>query len=218
MRRIILFFTLCFITTFIFAQNIKGGLTLGFNASQVDGDEVFGYHKYGFNTGAFATIPVGHNFSVSIETLFNQKGAYQRPWITDSLSGQYKLILDYLDVPVLLQYTDKDIIKFGAGFSWGRLVTFKEWEHGNRINWINSNGPYKSSDFDIVVDVQFKLFRGFYYDFRYAYSLGKIRTRTFTNVTGTWTRKQYNNLITMRLVYVFKDSKTVRVKKDKDNK
>lgn len=209
---------MCFITTFIFAQNIKGGLTLGFNASQVDGDEVFGYHKYGFNTGAFATIPLAHNFSVSIETLFNQKGAYQRPWITDSLSGQYKLILDYLDVPVLLQYTDKDIIKFGAGFSWGRLVTFKEWEHGNRVNWANSNGPYKSSDFDIVVDFQFKLFRGFYYDFRYAYSLGKIRTRTFTNVTGTWTRKQYNNLVTMRLVYVFKDSKTVRVKKDKDNK
>lgn len=218
MRRIILFIVLCLLPTVIFAQSIKGGLALGFNASQVDGDEVFGYHKFGFNTGPFATIPLGKNFSATIETLYNQKGSYQRPQFADSLSGEYQLILNYLDVPVLFQYTDKDVVKFGAGFSWGRLVQFKEWQHGYRINWTNPYGPYKTSDFDFLIDVQFKLTRGFYFDFRYAYSVGKIRTREFHNITGTWTRNQYNNVVALRLVYLFKDSQTVKNKKDKGKK
>jgi len=201
----------------VMSQNIKGGLTVGFNASQVDGDEVFGWHKYGLNTGAFAAIPIGKNFSVSIETLYNQKGAYQRPRFDDSLSGEYKLILNYLDVPLLIHYTDKEVMKFGTGFSWGRLVAFKEWEHGNRVNWANPNGPYNKSDINFLADIQLKLARGIYFDFRYAYSLGKIRTRVFTNVTGTWTRKQYNNLWTIRMVYIFKDSQTARTKKNNDN-
>ncbi len=197
------------------AQNIKGGLIAGFNTTQVDGDEVYGYHKYGLNVGPLAIIPFGKKFSASIETIYNQKGSYQRPRFADSLSGEYKLILNYLEVPILFNYTDKDVIKFGAGFSWGRLVQFKEWQHGNRINWSTPYGPYKNSDVDVLLDVQFKLFTGIHFDLRYAYSVAKIRTREFEiNALGQkWTRKQFNNVVTFRLVYVFKDAPSPKAKK-----
>ena len=40
------------------AQVIKGALIAGFNMTQVDGDEVYGFKKIGFNVGAAAIIPV----------------------------------------------------------------------------------------------------------------------------------------------------------------
>lgn len=190
----------------------------GFNISQVDGDEVVGYHKFGVNAGAMAMIPVVKNFSFTIETIYNQKGSYQSPQYDDSLSYEYKVILNYLEVPVLLQYTDKDVIRFGTGFSWGRLVQFKEWEHGSRVNWANTYGPYKRNDVNFLVDVQFKATKGLYIDFRYAYSAGKIRTRIYKNIYGnTWTRKQFNNMISLRLVYIFKDKPIVKQGKTSGN-
>lgn len=205
---------LCVFHSIVFAQSIKGGLITGFNMTQVDGDEVYGYHKYGLNAGALAIVPVNDKFSFSLEILFNQKGSYQRPWqMYDSANGAYKLILDYLDVPVLFQFEDKKVIKFGAGFSWGRLVQFKEWEHEKRIEWDTPNGPYKKSDVDFIFDVQLRLVQGLSLDMRYAYSIGKIRTRTF--LSGE-TRKQFNNMITLRMIYVFRDKPLPKSKKDKD--
>ena len=199
---------------YIFSQNIKGGLALGLNATQVDGDEVFGFHKYGLNIGPFAIIPLGKNFSISLETIYNQKGSYQRPQYKDSLSnGEYRLKLNYVEVPVLFRYTDKDIFTFGTGLSWGRLVDFKEWEHGRAVNWDNPNGPYKRSDVNVLIDVQFKMTKGLNFNFRYAYSLAKLRTRTF--LTGE-VRNQFNNIITLRLVYIFKDSPMPKAEKKVD--
>ncbi len=219
MRKVIILIFILTTTSVCVAQSIKGGLAVGFNISQVDGDEVYGYHKYGINVGPMAIVPIGKSFSVSIETLYNQKGSFQSPRFNDSLNGAYKLILNYVEVPVLFCYTDKEIIKFGTGFSWGRLVQFKEWEHENRVSWTNPYGPYKNNDVDVLLDIQLKLFTGLNFNFRYAYSVGKIRTREFHNVFGnTWTRKQFNNLLSFRLVYIFKDTPTIKPKKDKDLK
>jgi hypothetical protein len=213
MKILVFFISLLFVPLLIFSQSIKGGLIGGFNTTQVDGDEVYGYHKYGLNVGALAIVPIWQNFSVSLETLYNQKGSYQRPQYTDTLSGEYKLILNYVDVPVLLNYTDKDVIKFGAGLSWGRLVEFKEWEHGKRIQWDNPYGPYKRNDVDVLIDVQFKLINGLHFNFRYAYSVAKLRTRTF--LTGE-VRKQFNNILTFRMIYVFKDKPSPKKNKNVD--
>lgn len=196
-------------------QNIKGALIVGLNATQVDGDECYGYHKFGLNVGPMAIIPINKVFSVSIETLYNQKGSYQRKQYNDSLSGEYKLKLNYLEVPVLFHYEDKGVVNFGTGFSWGRLVEFGEWEHGYKVNWGNSTGPYKRTDVDWIFDVQFRLSGNMKFDFRYAYSVAKLRTRTF--LTGE-ARKQFNNVLSLRLVYVFKDTPAIKPQSIKDNK
>ena len=158
--------------------------------------------------------PINKAFSISIETLYNQKGSYQRKQFNDSLSGEYKLKLNYLEVPVLFHYEDKGVINFGTGFSWGRLVEFGEWEHGNKVNWENRTGPYKRSDVDWIFDVQLRISGSLKFNFRYAYSVGKIRTRTF--LTGE-TRKQFNNILSLRMVYIFKENPAIKSQKKKEN-
>lgn len=214
MKNTLIISFLLLITTCITAQNIKGGIYGGFNLTQVDGDQVYGYHKKGFNVGPTAIIPIKKSLSLSIETIYNQKGSYQRPYSKDSINGMYKLKLNYVEVPVLIHYRDKSKTNFGTGLSWGRLVEFKEWEHKVPINWNKDSIPYKNNDICALVDVDFPIFDRFRFNFRYSYSLFKIRTRYFPNIKTT--RYQYNNMLTFRLLYVFKDDP--KPKKKKKNK
>lgn len=217
MNKYYFIFLILIIPLLSISQNIKGGLIAGFNLTQVDGDQIYGFHKIGLNVGATAIVPVGKKFCATIETIYTQKGSYQSP--NDTLtSPPYKLILNYVEAPVFFSYIEKDVIKIGAGFSWGRLVDFQEWEHLKRVNWTTPYGPYSPNDYNVLLDLQFKIHSGLWFDARYFYSMTKIRTRTFENIMGqTWTRKQYNNDIAFRLIYVFKEKPSPK-KKDKDVK
>lgn len=194
------------------AQFIKSEAIVGMNLSQVDGDEVYGFHRIGANVGAGVLVPFGKKgrWDASFEALFSQNGAYQSPQYTDSLSYEYKLHLNYAQIPVLVMYTDKEFISFGAGFSWGRLVGAKEWEHGQVVDSTTLNsGTYDKNDFCILADIRIRVYKALKFNLRYQYSLTKIRTRQFSDITGqTWTRDQFNNVISFRLIYVFGEKRS----------
>ncbi len=196
-------------------QKIKGAVALGFNLSQVDGDEVYGFHKYGLNVGPSAIMSFNKHWSVSIETLFNQKGSYQKPTSIDSASGEYRLQLDYVEVPFVVHFEDKDTWTFGAGFSYGKLIKVKEYQHGVFVPTTTIKGPYSTSDLDILADIQFRIWKGLKFNARYAYSLSSIRTREYNNTQRQWTRKQYNSVISLRLIFVINDDSKPKEKKNK---
>ncbi len=196
------------------SQIIKGQLIAGLNMTQVDGDEVYGYKKPGLQLGLGAMIPFGDKWDLSIETIYNEKGARQKaqyPMLADSTNGAYSLYLNYLEVPVLVHFTDKELITVGTGFSWGRLITAREYEHDRQTNTDAQNGVYNPNDFNILVDLRMRLYKQIKFNFRYAYSMAKIRTREYSTNTGsgsTWSRKQYNNMLTFRLVYMINEAKS----------
>jgi len=205
-----------FITLFISvyntaeAQRIKGQIIGGINATQIDGDEVYGYHKFGLNMGVGAILPFNNKrWSLSLETIFNQKGSYQNesPELDTLPKPYYNIRINYLEVPVLLHFEDKQTITIGLGFSWGRIVGIEEIEHGKRIETTTLAGPYKREDVNILVDLRFRLYEKLKFNFRYAYTLYPIRTRIFTNTIGqSWERTQYNNILTFRLIYVINEA------------
>ncbi|MDD4087467.1 MAG: outer membrane beta-barrel protein [Bacteroidales bacterium] len=196
------------------SQIIKGQLIAGLNMTQVDGDEVYGYKKPGLQLGLGAMIPFGDKWDLSIETIYNEKGARQKaqyPMLADSTNGAYSLYLNYLEVPVLVHFTDKELITVGTGFSWGRLITAREYEHDRQTNTEAQNGVYNPNDFNVLVDLRMRLYKQIKFNFRYAYSMAKIRTREYSTNTGsgsTWSRKQYNNMLTFRLVYMINEVKS----------
>jgi len=195
------------------AQIIKGEAILGMNLTQVDGDEVYGFKRVGANVGAGVLIPFGKKgrWDASFEALFSQDGAYQSPQYDDSLSYEYKLHLNYAQIPVLVMFTDKEFISFGAGFSWGRLVGVQEWEHGQRVDSTTLNsGTYDKNDYCILADIRIRIYKSLKFNLRYQYSLTSIRTRDYFNpITGqSWTRNQFNNVISFRLIYVFGEKKS----------
>lgn len=196
------------------AQFVKGGIISGFNLTQVDGDEYAGYKKFGLHLGGTAIIPLKHNFSLGLELLYNEKGSYERSFGSyDSL--EYTLRLNYAEVPIIIRYIDKDMAGLGLGFSYGRLVNAKEWQNGDFSKWNTNTGPYKTEDYSVIVEAFFKIYGGLKANIRYSYSMYRLRTRDY--YTGTKfkeTRHQYNNCITFRLMYIFKDAGNKKGKKD----
>ena len=132
------------------AQRFIGGVAVGFNLSQVDGDQVFGYKKIGFNGGPFVKLMLDNKqrFSLTMELLYTQKGAYQKfPVPEGELVAKgdtlfidpmypeydkkifYKLRTDYLEIPLVVHYEDpRSKVGFGIGFSWSRLAFISEME------------------------------------------------------------------------------------------
>jgi hypothetical protein len=191
-----------------YGQRIMGAVIVGLNATQVDGDEVYGYKNFGLNAGLSAIVPFNNKWSVSVENIYSEKGAHQRVKYLDSLDGSYDLKLNYLEVPVLLHFTDKDIVTFGAGMSWGRLV--KVWEQRNGYEMPATtleSGIYRSSDLNFLLDVRFRVFERLRFNARYAYSIRPIATREIIDSkTGRPNiRDQYNGLFSFRLIYVFNE-------------
>lgn len=207
---------ICGLTNESIGQIIKGEAILGLNMTQVEGDEVHGFRKPGLHIGAGALIPFKKNWDVSMEVTFNQKGARQRAQYVDTLitgeilTGEYKLRLNYVEIPVLVHYTDKEFITAGLGFSWGRLVGVQEWEHGNKVETTTNNGDtYSKNDFSYVIDLRIKIAGPLKFGVRYQNSMVKIRTREFEDFSGNkWTRDQFNKVLTFRLVYIFNEEQS----------
>jgi hypothetical protein len=205
------------------AQIIKGEAIVGMNLSQVDGDEIYGFKKVGANFGAGVMVPFGKRgrWDVSLETLFTQKGSNQKAQYGDSLlitcggdttivTGQYKLNLNYVEVPVMVMFTDKEFISFGMGLSWARLVGVKEYAHGQLVETTTLNsGTYNKNDFSILADFRIRVYKSLKFNLRYQYSLVSIRTKEFFDTQcNSWTRDQYNNVITFRLIWVFNEAQS----------
>jgi len=236
-RRFTLIFLLSFFLVYSnhsYSQHILGAFSAGVNLSQVDGDQVYGYNKVGLNIGPSVIIPFGKNkrWSVTLELLFSQLGSRQKNLNTTKdtlIKGPYlyydgyRLSLNYVQIPVLVHFTDKRFIALGAGFLYGQLVGVTEYESVDdkqgfvRIDSTTLRGPYSRSDIEAIVDIRVRVYRGLWFDGRYSYSMFPIRTRTFQNqyFSSLFDRKQYNNVLTFRLVYIFNDILPDKFKKEK---
>lgn len=251
--------------TLLHAQIVKGEVFLGGNACQVDGDECYGYRRFGVHAGAGALIPVlkfsDFTMDVGLEVLFNQKGAYKGDSLRlhyGAYTGKYSLKLNYAEIPLMLYFTDKDRYSIGIGASYGRVVYLDEKHNGvstgialgdGRLHWkeneenlpdisrvrdidelagiVYSSGfpdtiqissvvanstSYRANDFNICADLRVRLWEGFHAELRYQYSLRPIRTRMFykdlNQSLDNRLRLQYNNSITLRLVYIFNEHRS----------
>jgi hypothetical protein len=217
MKNLVFLLFLFFIVSAVSAQKIKGAFSAGLNLSQVDGDEVYGFYKFGFNAGPSAILPIGKNFLLSVEVIYSQKGSHSTyaPGGDTLPPPYYDLRLTYLDAPVLFHYQDKQSFTIGTGLSYGRLIKFTEIEHGSPTVFPNSNGPYSTSDINWIFDVRFRVYGPLKFNFRYSYSLANLRTRTYLNGE---VRKQYHNFISARFIYVFGDTQPIKEKKNKVKK
>ena len=215
-----LFIAFAALTNVAKAQVFLGEAFVGYNICQVDGDQIMGFFKPGVNVGVGVIAPVWrkNNFSLelSLEVLYNQKGAKQgrKYWdhkidsITGlEITGEYKVNMSYGEVPLMVYFTDKRLVSAGVGVSYARLMGLQEWEHGVRTGVTATSGEYDQNEFNILADIKLRVYKRWKIGVRYSYSLNPIRTREYFDIAGNslGTFKQYNNMWTFRLTYVFNE-------------
>ena len=99
------------------------------------------------------------------------------------------------------------------------MISLKEYEHGNLTD-VNLSytgvDKYNKNDFCVLAEAKIRLYERLKLAVRYQYSIAKIRTRPFYNIDGSpdCPRDQYNNCVTVRLMYVFNEDKSQYVYDD----
>ncbi len=175
-------------------RRFRGFPIIGMNASQVDGDNLAGFHKPGLQAGAgvFVMLDQKSRLSLSMEILFNQKGSRTRP-------GYFpidKLVLNYIDLPVQFSYHDKDRMIFSGGFSFGNLFGVKRILDG--IEQQNSDTLFEPREFGYLVTATFLVQKKIGIGLRYSGSLVSFGDSNNPQVGGLT-----NRAVTFRGSYIF---------------
>lgn len=176
-------------------QVFEGGISAGFNFSQVDGDNFAGFNKLGINAGPIVHVNFTPNWNVSLEVLFSQKGSRTKP--DPNNFNTYYLAMNYIEVPVMANYNDKNRLIFQAGAAYGRLFSVKEEINGV----LNDNKEaFYSDEISYIVGGTFLLGEKKHWGInaRYQGSITTVGASANPTVIGL-----VNRLLTLRGVYYF---------------
>lgn len=113
------------------AQSFNGGLIAGATFCQVDGDKYFGYNKLGFTAGGYVNLPIANHFALQMELKYTQMGAKSSIKEAELQTyGQYKLVLHYAEIPLMLRYD------FGHFTVYGKSLDFLSLEAGFSLDFL----------------------------------------------------------------------------------
>jgi hypothetical protein len=214
----------------IAAQRFIGSVVAGANFAQIEGDNVHGFTKVGFNGGLGLTLPLNRKqtWQISLELLYSMKGSVKHysqagnfdtnrlaPTMYEDVDRSVpfdpktkcNISLDYVEIPVLIHYEDRySGCTFGLGFSWGRLVRAHEVYYGFTRKIDVRSGTYKKNDWSVIADFNVRLYKNLNLNIRWQYSMVPIRTLQFDYVRydgsiQSEVNKFHNHVISTRLIY-----------------
>jgi len=100
----ILFFGLVFFSH-IYSQGFEANLELGFNASQIDGDQFAGYSKVGLHSGLAIEYVFNDDWRLGSGIFYDALGSQKEIQVGSSApEEQQKTQLSYISVPIMMIY------------------------------------------------------------------------------------------------------------------
>lgn len=133
-----------------FHLGIKGGV----NITKVQGVAFRDEFRYGYHLGGFAEIGLGGRLGIQPEVLFNQyqtrvdssfKNVYQN---STNISNYQDVKLNYLSIPLLLNYKLGSLLSLQLGPQYGILID----QSKNLLQ--NGKQAFKNGDFSMVGGAQ----------------------------------------------------------------
>lgn len=189
-------------------KRFNGGLILGLNFSQVDGDSYYGYHKVGLHAGGVVYVHFTPVFGASMELLYSEKGS-RGETITNSYSvgtyvSKYFMNVNYAEVPITLHLIFNNV-DMEAGASYARLIKSSEWILTDQPVVIDPVlNRFNNTDVDFICGATMRVYKQLYANVRYQYSLTSIRPPERIPYGYSYGNQgQFNNLFNVRFVYMF---------------
>jgi len=198
-----LFFILVSVYSYSQDRRFNSGLLLGFNASQISGDQLGGYHKLGLFTGVSANYPIGKKTTLGMAILFTQKGSRERLSINaNSGFSNYKLDLNYIEVPFMINTSFAEKYMVEGGLSLGTLINAKERDITGSTN---DPRQFKPLELALQIGASRKLTDQLTATLRSTNSILPVRLQNITtNVyKNWWNRGQYTSVLSIFLTYSF---------------
>ena len=166
MKKLGLAVTIILFSTFLLqAQETNFGVKVGYNSSSVKITNNDDYDsKSGFHVGGLAHIHITSHFAVQPELVFSTQGG-------ESPNGNVKLNLNYLNIPVALQYMVADGFRLQTGPQLGFLLSAE-----NKVGdvEIDVDDSFSSIDFSWLFGASYIFSSGIGIDARYNLGINDI--------------------------------------------
>jgi hypothetical protein len=179
-------------------------LMAGVSPSQVHGDAYSGFHKLGGMGGLGVETVFSEKSSMSLSFLFIQKGAQKNQNLSKNDLTAYYLNLNYLEVPILVTYTQQKFI-FDAGISAAYLVNYYEADQNMVYTGVF---PFQKLDYSVKVGLGYNINPKWFVNFRSSNSFITIRPNRikqaiyYNNIIArTFNKGYYNNILEFTLGY-----------------
>lgn len=179
MKKTVLFLLIFSAIFRIQAQHPHMGFKLGANITNL---KFKGYdasdYKAGVNAGLLAHIHLSKQFALQPELFFSMQGGK-----AEAGNTEYKTNLNYINLPLLLQYMFGDGFRIQAGPQIGFLVSAKQKVNNAEFDVDNN---FKAVDFAIPVGISYVSHSGLGVDARAAFGISDINdapagAKTFNN-------------------------------------
>jgi hypothetical protein len=166
MKKFLVLFVLLSAGTTLTAQDPKFGVKAGLNVSKLT---AAGYDwRAGFHGGLLSHIHVTPAFSLQPEVLYSSQGAKYSMG-----SQEVTRKLNYVNVPVLLQYNFNNGFRLQGGPQVGFLIAAKDKVNDVDINTVDTDN-FNSVDFSLPVGISYLSYAGFGVDARYNIGVSKV--------------------------------------------
>ncbi|MCR4812309.1 MAG: porin family protein [Bacteroidales bacterium] len=215
MKKAFLLTALLLMVTAAQSQRIHAYVAAGATVSQVEGDELKGFKKWGGTAGVGAMVRLTENgkWKMSVEADFAQRG------FRNNTRNPYdiNLTLNYIDIPITFHFHDnKGGLEVGAGLLYGRLVRqpHGELDHPSTFIPDSTDMSFLKNDFAALLDLRFTVWRGLQLNLRFQYSIIPIKkdwkfseyeneSQIQNDNPNVWYNNCRNISIGVRLIYEF---------------
>jgi len=186
----ILFFFFLILSVSSNAQRFNGGIVLGMNVSQIDGDAWGGYNKAGVVAGAYVFTKLSNNWGAQLEIRYSAKGSAQS---LNNMDGR-KIRLQYIELPFVATYDFAKKLEASAGASFGYLFSaaqndgygYEEFEQFDKFG------------VEVCIGLKYSIFDNLSVSARFAYSVVPIYA-LYSGASGG--NAMYNNVVTFAFYY-----------------
>lgn len=153
MHKILIILFILFGCIQINAQGIRASIPIGFNGSQIDGDGIAGYHKFGIHGGVGASLFLASrdDFEFGFELIYQSTGSKSSNIEQNQAFFYREILFKQLSLPLFINYIHSEGGYLGIGVSVNRTLDTK-WKD---INFDVTTGNVISIWEGPVLDTQF---------------------------------------------------------------
>ncbi len=196
MKNVIFLLAMCFSTSF-FAQGFDATLLAGFNAAQIDGDDLAGFNKFGLHGGVKVGYFIKPKLHLSTELLLSQRGSRSSIRLGSPVEDS-NISLNYFELPVVVSFMDWLVdnsyhkVRADVGLSFAYLYQAK------------ASNSFFEDDVDLFATNDFSFLVGLGYRFNKKIGINLRYTRSVTPLfddPAVLVRALFGYFVTFRVEY-----------------
>jgi len=151
----------------------NGGLVLGMNAAQINGDNTAGFHMLGLKGGVQGVVNFKEKWNVVLEFLYSQRGSRDLPGFPGIDGEITRFRMNYFEIPVYVEFLDWEMddyfkMHFCAGLSYGVL------RNANVEGFNHQPEDLNETDYSVLLGIDFFGNRHMGGGMRFTYSINNL--------------------------------------------